>query len=186
MRSKCGMIELIVGASSFSTLPARSRSVVPPEDLQRFLDTFLYREEAVLVDEITELDAEARRIVGLLESTRTLPFAECQRVSQGHPAHVSAAELLMATGSLGCLHAYLFHGCRWDEGWAGFGNRIHRADFKRLAAIGPPIRLESRESRTRVGPNRIVIRFEFRFHQDDDLVYQGDQSAMFVKGKALD
>ena len=92
----------------------------------------------------------------------------------------------MATGSLGCLHAYLFHGCRWDEGWAGFGNRIHRADFKRLAALGPPIILESCETRTRIGPSRIVMRFEFRFEQRGELVYREDQSAMLVKGKALD
>jgi hypothetical protein len=53
LRSSYGMIGLIVGASRFSTLPSRSRSVVPPEDLQRFLDTFLYREQAVFVDEIS-------------------------------------------------------------------------------------------------------------------------------------
>ncbi len=171
--------------TGLSTLPTRSRSVVPAETLEHFLDTFLYREGAVLVDEIVAIDEEARRIEALLDSTRPLPFAECQRVSVEHPAHVSAAELLMATGSLGCLHAYLFHGCRWDEGWAGFGNRIHRADFKRLATIGEPVRLESRETRTRVGPTRIVIRFTFEFRQREDLVYVGDQTAMFVKGKAL-
>ncbi len=92
----------------------------------------------------------------------------------------------MATGGLGCLHAYLFHGCRWDEGWAGFGNRIHRADFKRLASIGPPIVLESKQTRTRVGSRRIVIRYDFRFRQKGETVYLGDQSAMFVKGRALD
>ena len=47
----------------------------------------------------------------------------------------------MVAGSLGCLHAYFFHGCHWNEGWVGFGNRIHRADFERLATIGPPIEL---------------------------------------------
>jgi hypothetical protein len=47
----------------------------------------------------------------------------------------------MVAGSLGCLHVYFFHGCHWNEGWVGFGNRIHRADFKRLATIGPPIEL---------------------------------------------
>lgn len=157
-----------------------------PELLQRFIDTFLYEPDALLVDEILRVDADARALEALLDSTRPLPFARCQRTSALHPAHVSAAELLMATGSLGCLHAYLFHGCRWDEGWAGFGNRIHRADFKRLAVIGPPITLESTETRTRVGERRIVIRYGFRFDQEGELVYQGDQSAMFVRGRALD
>lgn len=168
-----------------SSLADRSRSVVSPDLLQRFVDTFLYTADGFFVDEITHLDPEARSLDGLLDTTRTLPLAKCQRTSPQHPAHVSAAELLMATGGLGCLHAYLFHGCRWDEGWAGFGNRIHRADFKRLATIGPPIVLESRETRTRVGGRRIVIRYAFRFLQEGQVVYVGDQSAMFVKGMAL-
>ena len=92
----------------------------------------------------------------------------------------------MVTGALGCLHAWLFHGVRWDEGWAGFGNRIHRADFRKLVPVGgPPLRLTSRETRTRVGPKRIVIRYTFEFFQDDDRVYVGDQSAIFVKDKPL-
>ena len=100
-------------------------------------------------------------------------------------SHVSGAELVMVTGALGCLHAWLFHGVRWDEGWAGFGNRIHRADFKRLARLGPPIELVSIETRKRVGPTRIVLRYTFEFRQAGELVYVGDQSAMFVKGMAL-
>lgn len=169
-----------------STLAQRSRSVVPPAELEHFLDTFLYSPEAVLLDEITLLDREQARIEALLETTRTLPFSACQRAGPNHPRHVSGAELVMTTGSLGCLHAYFFHGCRWDEGWAGFGNRIHRADFKRLAKIGPPIVLESRETRTRVGPSRIVLRYSFEFRQAGEPVYVGDQSAMFVKDRSLD
>jgi hypothetical protein len=168
-----------------SSLVERSRNVVQPDDLQHFLDTFLYTEEAVLVDEITLLDRESRRLEAILDSTRPLPFARCQRAGPNHPAHVSGAELLMVTGVLGCLHAWFFHGVRWDEGWAGFGNRVHRADFKRLARLGPPIILESRETRTRVGASRVVLRYDFEFRQDDDLVYVGDQSAMFVKERAL-
>jgi hypothetical protein len=169
-----------------SPLAERSRSVVDPQELQRFLDTFLYTEEAVLIDEIVALDPERSQIEALLETTRPLPFSRCQRVDESrHPAHVSGAELVMVTGGLGCLHAWFFHGCRWDEGWAGFGNRIHRADFKRLARIGPPIELLSRETRTRVGTQRIVSRFEFEFRQAGQTVYAAEQSAMFVKGRPL-
>jgi hypothetical protein len=156
------------------------------DEFRRFLDTFLYREEAFLVDEVLSIDRDAHALVATLDTTRNLPFASCQRVGPGHPAHVAGAELVMATGSLGCMHAWFFHGCRWDEGWTGFGNRIHRADFKRLARIGPPLRLESKESRSRVGARRVVIRFDFRFWQDDELVYVGDQSAMFLRDLELD
>jgi len=153
--------------------------------MQHFLDTFLYREKAFLIDEVLRMDPEQRYIEASLDTTRELPFAAEQRVNDRHPAHVSGAEILMATGNLGCLHAWFFHGCRWDEGWSGFGNRVHRADFKRLALLGPPIRLESRELRTRVGPRRVVLRYEFHFWQDEKLVYHGDQSAMFFKDQAF-
>jgi hypothetical protein len=169
-----------------STFVERSRDVVAPALLQRFVDTFLYGPGAFFVDALNRVDEERRALEAVLDTTRALPLSRCQRTSDVHPAHVSAAELLMATGSLGCLHAFLFHGVRWDEGWAGFGNRIHRADFKRIATIGPPIGLTSRETRTRVGGRRIMIRYEFRFTQSGEVVYLGDQSAMFVKGKALD
>jgi hypothetical protein len=154
---------------------------VDPAELRRFCDSFMYREGAFLVDEVVAMDAEARAIEARLDTTRRLPFAEQQRIGPYHPAHVSAAELLMATGSLGCMHAWFFHGCRWDEGWTGFGNRIHRADFRKLALIGPPLRLESRETRARARARRVVLRFEFRFWQNDALVYFGDQTAMFVQ-----
>jgi hypothetical protein len=168
-----------------SPLAERSKNAVPPSELQHFLDTFLYTEEAFLIDEILSLDVNTSSIEATLDTTRPLPFARAQRTGGHHPAHVSAPELLMVTGSLGCLHAWFFHGVRWDEDWAGFGNRVHRADFKRLARIGPPIHLASRETRTRVGAARVVLRYDFEFRQEGELVYVGDQSAMFVKGRPL-
>jgi len=156
-----------------------------PAELRRFLDTFLYREEGFLVDEVTRLDREAGRVEGVMDTRRPLPIAPLQRTSARHPAHVAAPEMLILTGNLGCLHAWFFYGCRWAEGWVGFGNRIHRADFKDLARIGPPLRVESRETRSRAGPARIVLRYEFRFTQEDRLVYRGDQSAIFVKDRPL-
>lgn len=167
---------------------ALARTIPGPyeeSEMRHFLDTFLYREEAFFVDEVVSMDADSRAMVAVLDTTRPLPLSAAQRVDATHPAHVSAAEMLMATGSLGCMHAWFFHGCRWDEGWAGFGNRIHRADWKKIATIGPPMRLESRETKTRVGKARVVIRYAFDFWQGDDLVYQGDQTAMFFKGKVL-
>ncbi len=172
-------------SSSRSRLAERSAGVVDPDDLQRFLDTFLYRESAVLLDEITRVDRDARVLEARLDPGHALPFASAQRVTAHHPGHVSGAELVMATGALGCLHAWLFHGVRWDDDWAGFGNRIHRADFKRLARLDSPVEFTSTETRTRVGARRIVLRFAFEFRQAGERVYVGDQSAMFVKGMAL-
>lgn len=154
-------------------------------ELRRFCETFLYAPEAFLVDEVVRLDAGRREITARMDTAKELPIARFQRGDPGvHPRHVSAPELLLLTGNLGCLHAWFFHGCRWDEGWVGFGNRIHRADFRTLVRLGPPLDLVSREVRTRVGPSRIVIRYEFRFSQDSKPVYFGDQTAMFLRGGA--
>jgi hypothetical protein len=153
--------------------------------MRRFLATYLYRDEAFLIDPILRLDAEERCVEAIVDTTQPLPIAALQRNDARHPPHVSAAEQLMITGSLGFLHAWFFHGCHWDEGWSGFANRIHRADFKTLARVGPPLDVASRELKTRTGPSRVVLRMEFTFHQQGRLVYRGDQTAMFLKDRNL-
>ena len=160
-------------------------AAIDSAEFEHFKKTFLYEEGAFFVDEVTRLDLDAKAMEARFDTTRALPLSDLQRASPQHPAHMSGAELVMATGGLGLLHAWCFYGCRFDEGWAGFGNRIHRADFKRLVKRGPLLVMHSRETRARVGARRIVLRFEFEFFQDEALVYQGDQSAMFVKGRPL-
>ncbi len=152
-----------------------------PNEIRRFLDTFMYREPAFLVDEVIELNGERRAIRARLQTTGGLAYTSQQRVGPGHPAHVAGGDIITITGSLGCLHAWFFYGCRWDEGWTGFGNRIHRADFKELAEIGPPLELTSCELHSRAGKRRLVIRYEFEFRQGARLIYYGDQSAIFLK-----
>jgi hypothetical protein len=155
-------------------------------DLERFVSTFLYSADAFLVDEVLRLDRERGEIDALMDTTRSLPVSRFQVGDpRAHPRHVSAPDLVLLTGSLGCLHAYFLHDCRWEEGWVGFGNRIHRADFRSLVTVGPPLLLHSKETRVRVGPKRVVLRYEFRFLQEGKLAYFGDQSAIFVKDRAL-
>jgi hypothetical protein len=156
------------------------------EELERFIATFLYSREAFLIDDVLRVDREAREIEGQMDTRRLLPVSRFQMGDPHvHPRHVSAPDLLLLTGNLGCLHAYFLHGCHWDEGWVGFGYRIHRADFRRLVTIGPPLHLQSKETRVHVGAKRLVLRYEFRFRQEGTLAYFGDQSAMFVKGRTL-
>jgi len=161
-------------------------SAPPKAEIDHFVATFLYSSEAFLVDEVISVDGERGAIEARMDTTRPLPVSRFQSGDAlVHPRHVSAPDLLLLTGNLGCLHAYFLHQCRWDEGWVGFGNRIHRADFKRLVTIGAPLVLHSRETRVREGPRRVVLRYEFRFSQEGRLAYFGDQSAMFVKGLKL-
>ena len=156
-----------------------------PQEMRSFLETFLYQPEGFLIDEVLRLDQDALTIEALMDTTRALPIASLQRASPRHPAHVTGAEMIVLTANLGGMHAWFFHGCRWDAGWSGFGTRIHRAEFKRLATLGPPLRLQSRETRTRLGAKRIVLRLEFRFWQEERLVYRGDQSAVFLKDQPI-
>jgi hypothetical protein len=152
-----------------------------PADSQRFFDTYLYQREGFLVDEILKVDDEAKTISARMDTSRRLPVSSLVRDIPGvHPAHVTGPELIMLTGNLGSLHAWFHHGLRWDEGWGGFGSRIQRADFRSLISIGPPLRLESKETRTRKGPKQVVCRYEFEFSQEDTLVYKSEQSAIFV------
>ena len=102
------------------------------EEIERFVSTFLYSREAFLVDDVTA--RRPRRARDRSEDGHYAALTRRAAFSVGdlrvHPRHVSAPDLLLLTGNLGCLHAYFLHGCRWDEGWVGFGNRIHRADFR--------------------------------------------------------
>ena len=155
----------------------------PDAEMARFLATFLYSPAAFLVDEVLTADHESKVMTARMDTTRWLPIAAEQRGDpRAHPRHVSGPELLLVTGSLGCLHAYFFHGCKWDEGWVGFGSRVHRADFRDLTRIGPPLELRSEETRSRVSGKRAMLRYSFTFTQEGREVYRGDQSAMFVHG----
>ena len=153
----------------------------PDAEMLRFQETFIYGPEAFLVDEVLSADAEAKVLEATFDTTRPLPISAAQRGDPArHPRHVSGPELMLATGSLGCLHAFFFHGCHWDAGWVGFGSRVHRIDFREIAYIGPPLHLRSEETRTRVGPKRVMLRLAFSFSQGGREVYRGDQSALFV------
>ena len=143
----------------------------------------MYEDEAFLIDEILRMDKEKAEVEAVVRTTGYLPLTGHQRVRRGHPAHVCGGDIIMVTACLGCIHAWFFHGVRWEEGWTGFGNRIHRGDFKKLAEVGPPITLKSWERNSRIGKRRMVLRYEFEFRQGAEVIYYGDQSAMFFKDR---
>ena len=68
-----------------------------PAEMCCFLDTFLYDEAAFLIDEVTSLDAERHEIRARLDTTRSLPISRHQRVTWGHPGHISGGELVTVT-----------------------------------------------------------------------------------------
>jgi len=150
--------------------------------LNKFLEHYMYAREAFLLDSIESADKDLGVITATVASDRPLLVTPYQIGDPiWHPRHVSGADLLMMTVSLGSLHAYFFHERRWDDGWVGFGNRMKNVTFRNLAKVGAPLRLESKELRVRKGSQRTLIEFQFEFSQGGKLIYESEQTAMFLR-----
>lgn len=159
-----------------------ARSDTPRPIDEAFLADCLYRPEAVLIDELSEIDVEAGRLVARVPTSAEMPLTRAQRVDPlRHPRHVSGGLLVHLTGMMGDLHFYYVLGLRHADGWTGFGVRIHSARFPRLGRIGPPLSLSCEATRTRrLGKQKIYVRYAFRFEQQGEAIYEGDQSALFL------
>jgi hypothetical protein len=141
-----------------------------------------YAEDGLILDAILEVDRVASRLVARMPCHTELPLTRSQRSHPlRHPAHVAGGLMVHVTGILGFAHAYYVLDLRHAEGWVGFGARIHGARFHKLATLDAPLVLSCTASQVRVGPRRVFARYGFRFTQDGALVYEGDQSAMFVR-----
>lgn len=141
-----------------------------------------YGPGGLLIDEILELDPEASRIVARMPTFDELPLTREQRVHPiRHPRHVSGGLMVHMTGMVAFAHAYFLLGLRHSEGWIGYGARIHSARFRALAIPGDPLHLECRATKLRKGEERALGRYELRFTQNGKLVYEGDQTAMWMK-----
>lgn len=150
--------------------------------MNEFLQGFIYSREAFLISEIVE--AKDGAIHGRMLPGLPLLVAPHQRGEEHlHPRHVSGPDLILVTACLGCLHAYFFHGLRWQEKWVGFGSRMRNVQFRDLANLKDPVELFSKETRARIKPDRALLEFNFRFLQNGKVVYQSEQSAMFVRDK---
>lgn len=147
-----------------------------------FLADCPYEPEAVPIDEIVEID-EVHGIIRARMPTRPdLPLTRHQRAHPvRHPRHVSGGFMVHLTGMLGFLHTYYVLGLRHADGWIGYGGRIYDARFAALATIGPPMDLELRSTKIRQRQSQVFARYEFRFTQEGNLIYTGDQAAMWMK-----
>lgn len=141
-----------------------------------------YGPGGLLIDEILEVDAEAGRVRARMPTHLGLPLTREQRPHPvRHPSHVSGGLMVHMTGMVGFVHAYYVLGLRHAEGWIGYGGAIHKARFKALAPPGEPIEILCRCKQLRRGPSRILARYEFEFTQSGTLVYEGDQTAMWLR-----
>ena len=147
-----------------------------------------YAPEAILFDEILDVDREAGRVAARMSTHDRLPFTALQRVHpERHPRHVSGAVMVHVTAMLGFAHAYFVLGLRHSEGWIGYGTHIASARYGRLATIGPALDLECRATQVRRIRGSIYVRYAFRFEQEGSVVYESEQGAVWRRvGEAVE
>ena len=140
-----------------------------------------YGPAGLLMDDVLRIDREASLVVARMPTHDELPLTREQRAHPvRHPRHVSGGLMVHMTGMVGFAHANYVLGLRHAEGWIGYGGAIHSARFKALAKPGDPLVLECTATKVRRGNKQILGRYTLRFTQNDTLVYEGDQTAMWI------
>ncbi len=141
-----------------------------------------YGPGGLLLDDVLEIDRERGRVVARMSTHDDLPLTREQRAHPlRHPRHVSGGLMVHMTGMVGFVHAYYVLGLRHSDGWVGYGGRIHLAKFLALARPGEPLILECRATQVRKMAKSIFCRYDLVFTQGATRVYEGDQSAMWVR-----
>jgi hypothetical protein len=141
-----------------------------------------YGPGGLLLEDVVEIDRAKSRVVGRMLTYDDLPLTREQRVHPTrHPRHVSGGLMVHMTGMMGFVHAYYVLDLRHADGWIGYGGRIHSARFRALARPGEPMLLECEATRVRKTPKSVLGRYVFRFVQGGELIYEGDQTALWTR-----
>jgi acyl dehydratase len=152
-----------------------------------FVEDCCYLPGGLLIDEVLEVDREASLVRVRMPTHSDLPITREQRAHPvRHPRHVSGGLMVHMTGVAGLVHAYYVLGLRHRDGWVGYGGAIHRARFKHLAPPGDPIEIVCKAKHVRPRERNVVARYDLRFFQRGKEVYEGDQTAMWLKVEDAD
>lgn len=147
-----------------------------------FLADCPYGPEALLLDELLEVNHELSLVRVRMPTSEDLPLTRDQRAHPvRHPRHVAGGLMVHMTGMVGFAHAWFILGLRHRDGWIGYGAKINSARFHHLAPPGEPLVLECKATQLRQGSRRVFARYALRFTQGDKLVYEGDQTAMWMR-----
>ena len=140
-----------------------------------------YGPGGLLLDEVLHVDHAENTVRARMPTSEELPLTREQRAHPvRHPRHVSGGLMVHMTGIIAFVHAYCVLGLRHRDGWVGYGARIHGARFRALAPPGVPLVLECKATQIRRGDSTVLARYSFRFTQDETLVYEGDQTALWM------
>jgi len=141
-----------------------------------------YGPGGLLIDELLEVDRELGLVVARMPTVGDLPLTREQRTDPVlHPPHLNGGLLVHMTGMLGFAHAFYVLDLRHRDGWIGYGARIHSARFHGLARPGAPLILRGWTTHVRRGDEQILARYRFEFTQEGARIYEGDQSAMWLR-----
>jgi hypothetical protein len=142
-----------------------------------------YLPDGLFIDDVIEIDETGHgRIVLNVPPHDDLPLTSTQRVHPTrHPRHIAGGVIIHLTGIAGFAHAYYILGIRHMDGWTGYGARISSGRFHNLGNPAEPMQIEATAKQVKRGAKRILGRYDFRFTQNDALIYEGDQTAMFVR-----
>ncbi len=147
-----------------------------------FLADCPYQPEALLLDDIVEIDKESSLVQARMSTRPDLPLTCFQRVDPvRHPHHVNGGLLVHLTGMLGFVHGYYVLGLRYREGWIGVGALIQKARFPNMALIGKPLELLLKATNVRQSNQKKVVTYDFLFTQDGNTVYESNQTAMWLQ-----
>lgn len=141
-----------------------------------------YLASGLLIDEVLEVDRDKSSILARVPTHDDMPLTRDQRAHpERHPRHVNGGLMVHMSGMIGFAHAYYLLELRHADGWIGYGTHLHDARFRRMGRIGSPILLGCTATSVRKIKGAIVARYTMRFTQDDDVIYQGDQSAIWTR-----
>jgi hypothetical protein len=141
-----------------------------------------YLPAGLLIDEIVSVDRESSTLVARAPTHDELPLTRDQRVDPLlHPRHINGGLMIHLTGMVGFAHAYYVLDLRHRDGWIGYGTHVHSGRFRKLCRIGSALVLSCRATSVRRIRGAIYARYELRFRQDDELVYEGDHSAIWTR-----
>lgn len=141
-----------------------------------------YDENGIFIDEILELDPQLNRIRVKVPTYADMPLTRHQRVHPiRHPRHVNGGLMVHITAIVGFAHAYHLLGLRSADGWTGYGARIHKARYPNIATIGAPLIITATAVKVKIGARRGIVDYTFQFTQEDTVVYESSQMAMYMR-----
>jgi len=146
-----------------------------------FTKDCLYMPDGLLIDDVLTVDREQSLVRVRMPTHAGLPLTNTQRVDPiVHPRHVSGGLMVHMTGVAAFAHFYYVLGLRHSDRWTGYGVRIQDARFHSMGKVGPPMILECKAIRQRKRGKRLLMEYQFHFFQEEKLVYEGRQTALWL------